>query len=100
VNSSRNYGKDISIGFEVDSIDAFMGVLKEKGIELESGPYQPNPVIKFIYVLDPNGFRVQFIPFFRRSVLTFLPPRRLVSISRIYLFISRNFTLSVALKAF
>jgi len=39
-------------------------------------------------------------PFFRRSVLTFLPPRRLVSISRIYLFISRNFTLSVALKAF
>jgi lactoylglutathione lyase len=60
-SSSRNYGKDVSIGFGVNSIDAFMGVLKEKGIELESGPHQPNPMIKFIYVLDPNGFRVQFI---------------------------------------
>jgi len=60
-SSSRNYGKDVSIGFEVDSIDAFMGVLREKGIEPESGPHQPNPMIKFIYVLDPNGFRVQFV---------------------------------------
>ena len=49
---------------------------------------------------EKQGIRVAFQPFFRRSVLTFLPPRRLVSISRIYLFISRNFTLSVALKAF
>jgi lactoylglutathione lyase len=66
VNSSRNYGKDVSIGFEVDSIDAFVGILKEKGIELESGPHQPNPMIKFIYVLDPNGFRVQFIENIKR----------------------------------
>jgi lactoylglutathione lyase len=60
-SGSRSYGKDVSIGFEVNSIDAFMGVLREKGIELESGPHQPNPMIKFIYVLDPNGFRVQFV---------------------------------------
>ncbi len=59
--STRNYGKDVSIGFEVDSIDAFMGVLKGKGIELESGPHQPNPTIRFIYVRDPNGVRVQFV---------------------------------------
>jgi lactoylglutathione lyase len=67
VNSSRDYGKDVSIGFEVDSIDAFIGVLKEKGIKLESGPHQPNPMIKFIYVLDPNGFRVQFIENIKRA---------------------------------
>ena len=60
-SKSRDYGKDVSIGFEVDSIDTFMGVLREKGIEIESGPHQPNPMIKFIYVLDPNGFRVQFV---------------------------------------
>ena len=60
-SGSRSYGKDVSIGFEVDSINAFMGVLRAKGIDLESGPHQPNPRIKFIYVLDPNGFRVQFV---------------------------------------
>jgi len=60
-SGSRSYGKDISMGFEVNSLDAFMGVLREKGIQLESGPHQPNPMIKFIYVLDPNGFSVQFI---------------------------------------
>ena len=60
-NVSRSYGQDVSIGFEVDSIEAFMEVLKEKGTALESGPHQPNPMIKFIYVLDPNGLKVQFV---------------------------------------
>jgi len=67
VSSSRSYGNDVSIGFEVDSIEAFMGVLREKGIALESGPHQPNPGIRFIYVLDPNGFRVQFVENVRKA---------------------------------
>jgi lactoylglutathione lyase len=61
VGDSRNYGEGVSIGFEVNSMDTFIEVLRQKGIEVESGPHQPNPTIKFIYVLDPNGFRVQFI---------------------------------------
>ena len=67
VSSTRNYGKDVSIGFEVDSLEAFMGALREKGIALESGPHQPNPTIKFVYVLDPNGFKVQFIENIKRA---------------------------------
>jgi lactoylglutathione lyase len=63
----RNYGGDVSIGFEVESVDAFMGVLKEKGIQIESGPHQPNPTIRFIYVLDPSGFRVQFVENVRKG---------------------------------
>ena len=65
--SARIYGKDVSIGFEVDSIDTFMGTLKEKGIRLESGPHQPNPTIRFVYVLDPNGVKVQFVENIRRG---------------------------------
>jgi lactoylglutathione lyase len=61
VQGKRSQGKDISIGFEVDSIDRFMEVLKAKGVEIESGPFQPNPTIRFLYVLDPDGVRVQFV---------------------------------------
>lgn len=31
------------------------------GVAFESGPHQPNPTIKFVYVLDLNGFKVRFI---------------------------------------
>jgi len=35
--------------------------LKEKGIDIHSGPFQPNPDIKFFYLLDPNGLKVQLV---------------------------------------
>ena len=35
--------------------------LKEKHIAVHSGPFQPNPHIKFAYVLDPNGIRIQLV---------------------------------------
>lgn len=54
-------GKDISIGFEVESLDKTMEFVKEKGIEIHSGPFQPNPSTRFFYVQDPNGLKVQFI---------------------------------------
>ena len=53
-------GQDISLGFEVDSLDEMMAAVKEKGIDIHSGPFQPNPHIKFFYVLDPNGLKIQF----------------------------------------
>jgi len=53
-------GKDISLGFEVDSVDKKMAELKEKGVEIIAGPISPNPHIVFFYVLDPNGLRIQF----------------------------------------
>src|SRR5699024_2325801 len=36
-------GQDISIGFGVDSLDETMDFVKEKGLEMHSGPFQPNP---------------------------------------------------------
>ncbi|MDD3350794.1 MAG: VOC family protein [Eubacteriales bacterium] len=56
-----NVGQSISWGFEVDTLDEMTTVLKEKGIEIHSGPYQPNPHVKFFYVLDPNGLKIQFV---------------------------------------
>ena len=50
----------ISLGFSVESLDAMMAFLHEKEIEIESGPFQPNPHIKFFFVKDPNGVTVQF----------------------------------------
>lgn len=54
-------GRDISIGFEVPSLDGLTAVLNEKGIAIKDGPIQPNPFMKFIFVEDPNGVRIQFV---------------------------------------
>ncbi|MCR6544838.1 VOC family protein [Dehalobacterium formicoaceticum] len=54
-------GQDISLGFEVESVDKMMAFLKEKGIAIHSGPIQPNPHVRFFFVLDPNGLKVQFV---------------------------------------
>ncbi|MTK12896.1 MAG: VOC family protein [Clostridiaceae bacterium] len=56
-----NFGQDISLGFEVNSVDEMMAFVKDKGIDIHSGPFQPNPHIKFFYVLDPNGLKIQFV---------------------------------------
>jgi len=60
-NNNVNIGKDISIGFEVKSVDKMIAYLKEKEIKIESGPFTPNPKTKFFYILDPNGLKVQFV---------------------------------------
>ena len=53
--------KDICLGFVVDSIERMSEVLKKKNIPIHSGPFQPNPSIKFLYILDPNGVKIQFV---------------------------------------
>lgn len=56
-----SFGQDISLGFEVNSVDEMMTFVKEEGISIHSGPFQPNPHVKFFYVLDPNGLKIQFV---------------------------------------
>jgi lactoylglutathione lyase len=51
----------ISLGFEVKSVDEKIEFIKEKGLAVESGPFQPNPHIKFFFVKDPNGVSIQFV---------------------------------------
>lgn len=54
-------GKTISMGFSVSSLDEKMEFVKEKGIAIHSGPFQPSPNVRFFFVLDPNGLKIQFV---------------------------------------
>ncbi len=56
-----NVGSDISWGFEVKSLDETIAMVKEKGINIDEGPIQPNPHVKFIFIKDPNGMRIQLV---------------------------------------
>lgn len=63
-NSSKKVTQSlegISLGFEVKSVDEMINFIKEKGLEVNGGPYQPNPHVKFFYVKDPNGVTIQFV---------------------------------------
>lgn len=56
-----SFGKDISLGFEVPSLESFGEVLSKHQIPIQAGPIQPNPSIRFMYVLDPDGLLVQLV---------------------------------------
>ncbi len=60
-NPDPVYGRDISLGFEVESLEETMAMLEAKGIAIAAGPFQPAPYIRFLYVVDPNGLRVQLV---------------------------------------
>lgn len=60
-NTDPEYGRDISLGFIIDSVETQMKLLKEHHIDIAAGPFQPNPHIRFFYVLDPNGVNIQFV---------------------------------------
>jgi lactoylglutathione lyase len=54
-------GPDIVWGFEVKSVDEMIAFLKEKDIAVQGGPFSPNPHMKYFYILDPNGLKIQFV---------------------------------------
>jgi len=54
-----NAGTDISWGFAVDSLSECMALLEAKGIAYD-GPTSPNPTVRFIFISDPDGMRLQF----------------------------------------
>lgn len=60
-NEKINEKGGISLGFEVKSIDEMMKFIIEKGLKIDDGPFQPNPHVKFFYVKDPNGLKIQFV---------------------------------------
>lgn len=58
-------GANISLGFETTSLEETMALLKSRNIPILTHPVfgeiiSPNPHIKFCYVKDPNGIKVQF----------------------------------------
>ncbi|MBU3113578.1 VOC family protein [Clostridium lacusfryxellense] len=54
-------GNDISWGFEVESLDKMLVLVKEKGINVDSEPTQPNPHVRYFFIKDPNGMRIQLV---------------------------------------
>lgn len=60
-NSDISFGENITIGFNVDSVDEKMEFIKGKDLEVHSGPFKPNPSTSFFFVLDPNGLKIQFV---------------------------------------
>lgn len=60
-NNDISFGENISLGFKVNSVDEKIKFIKEKGLEVHSGPFKPNPSITFFFVLDPNGLKIQFV---------------------------------------
>ena len=54
-------GEDISWCFTVESADKMIEFLRERGIVIQSGRFEPNPHIKFFFILDPNGMKIQLV---------------------------------------
>lgn len=52
----------ISMGFIADrTLEEIREVLNNQGYLQQSETYSPNPAIRFFYVEDPDGFKVQFV---------------------------------------
>ena len=62
MNKSKSIepGNAVTLGFRVDSLDEMIKFVNERGIEIKTGPVQPNPTVKYFIVQDPNGIKVQF----------------------------------------
>lgn len=56
-----SHSNNISLGFSINSVDSTMDKLKAEGINIYSGPFKPNPHIKFFFIKDPNGVLIQLV---------------------------------------
>ncbi len=51
----------VGLGFLVSNLAATLEDFRSRGIQIDSGPFQPNPGIRFFFVRDPDGMSVQFV---------------------------------------
>ncbi|MGM0431301.1 MAG: VOC family protein [Spirochaetota bacterium] len=56
-----SFSEDLSLGFQVDSLDEFEKRLTIHNIPIHAGPFQPSPAIRFFYILDPDGVKIQLV---------------------------------------
>jgi len=60
--TALEFGRHISMGFmSKEPLDKMIENLSQRGITIQDGPYQPNPMLKYLFILDPNGVRIQLI---------------------------------------
>lgn len=50
----------ISLGFEVDSLEDVLSLVRSKDIAVLEGPFA-TPTVKFFFIKDPSGVTIQFV---------------------------------------
>ena len=58
--ADKEVGNGVSIGLEIENLDAFVAMLLKNGYEL-TGPIAPNPTICFYFIKDPDGYTLQLL---------------------------------------
>ena len=53
-------GVGVSLGFEVESLEDTIALLREKGYETDGVIISPAPDVSFFYGKDPDGYSIQF----------------------------------------
>lgn len=51
-------GDAVSFGFEVESMDDALKMVRERNIPIHSGPFI-HPNVKYFFIQDPNGLKIQ-----------------------------------------
>ncbi len=51
----------VSIGFNVDSLEDTVVMLKDKNVAISRGPLGAPGGVRFLFVKDPNGVEIEFI---------------------------------------
>jgi len=59
--SNINFSGHVSTGFSVDSLEVCMDILEKNNVPIVAGPIQPNDFVKFIFIHDPNGYKIQLV---------------------------------------
>ena len=54
-----SHTEDTIFRFAVESLDETMKFLESKGVKVHSGPFSPQPNIRFIFIKDPSGVLIQ-----------------------------------------
>ncbi len=60
-DTNISHGQHISLGFSINSVDSTINELSKKGVNIYSGPFKPNPHVKFFFIKDPNGVLIQLV---------------------------------------
>lgn len=58
---TASYNEWPSLGLATDDLDQAMEHMKACGVEIISGPFQPNPSTRFFFIHDPDGVNLEII---------------------------------------
>jgi len=53
--------QNISMGFVCDDLDKTLETMKTKGYKILTRIIEPNPHVKFFFISDPDGYKIQFL---------------------------------------